>query len=75
VVIAAPSPVAYAEVLQFTNGAWSPLARWEKPGRVLEKTFPLEVTAPTTVYLRCELEAPMNGRPARAWGSPIWLAP
>lgn len=74
-VIAAPSPIAYAEVLAFTGADWKPVARWEKPGRLLEKTFPLEITAPTTIYLRCELEAPINSRPARAWSSPIWLAP
>ncbi len=74
-VIAAPSPIAYAEVMSYANGAWKSLVRWDKPGRVLEQSFTLDVTGPTTIYLRAELETPINGRPARAWSSPIWLTP
>ncbi len=76
-VVAAPSPIAYAEVLAFTEGAsgWKTLARWEHPGRLSEQTFTVEVAAPTTIYLRAEIEDETNGRVARAWSSPIWLKP
>lgn len=74
-VVAAPSPIEYAEVMGCTSGVWNSLARWDKPGRILEQNFTLHLTGPTTIYLRTELENPLNDRPARAWSSPIWLAP
>jgi len=76
-VVAAPSPIAYVEVLIFTADTkeWKPLARWEHPGRLLEQNFTVEVAVPTTIYLRAELEDHTNGRVARAWSSPIWLKP
>lgn len=76
-VVAAPSPIAFAEVLAFAEGAddWTTLARWDNPGRLLEQPFTLDVSAPTTIYLRAELEDTVNNRAARAWSSPIWLKP
>lgn len=77
VTVAAPSPIAYAEVLVNTIGSnsWIPIARWENPGRLLEQSFTLTVTATMTIYLRTELKDPVNTRAARAWSSPIRLAP
>ncbi len=76
-VVAAPSPIAYAEVLRLDADAkeWKSLARWEHPGRLMEQNFTVNVAAPTMIYLRAELEDQTNGRIARAWSSPIWLAP
>jgi len=76
-VVAAPCPIAYAEVLAYSVSAreWKPIIRWDNPGRLLDQEFNLDVTSPTTIYLRAELSDPINGRPARAWSSPIWLKP
>jgi hypothetical protein len=75
--VVAPSPIAYAEVLAYTEGesAWRTVARWDTPGRVLEKPFTLDVAGPAVVYLRAELLDRVNHRAARAWSSPIWLTP
>jgi hypothetical protein len=77
VVVAAPSAVAFAEVLAFSEGAdgWNSIARWDDPGRVVEQSFTAKIDAPTTLYLRVELKDSVNNRVARAWSSPIWLKP
>jgi hypothetical protein len=76
-VVAAPSPIAYAEVLVLADGAteWKTLARWEHPGRVLDEGYTVSASRPTTIYLRAELEDKVNGRVARGWSSPIWFKP
>jgi hypothetical protein len=76
VVVAAPSPIAYAEVLAYSRASesWAPLARWDEPGRLLETSFSLDATANRILYLRTELKDRVNGRVARAWSSPIWLS-
>ncbi len=76
-VVAAPSPIASAEVFAIIAGStqWKTLVRWDHPGRLLEEGFTVDVVAPMTIYLRAELENKTNGRVARAWSSPIWLTP
>ncbi len=74
--VAAPSPIKFAEVMVYSEGAaWTALARWDTPGRVLEQEFRLSVAARTAVYLRVELMETVNGRVARGWSSPIWIEP
>lgn len=77
VVVAAPSDIAFAELLAFVEGTggWTTIVRWDDPGRLVDQTFNVTVENETTLYLRAELKDSVNGRVARAWSSPIWLAP
>ncbi|MCH8203719.1 MAG: DUF3604 domain-containing protein [Candidatus Hydrogenedentes bacterium] len=77
VIIAAPSTIRFAEILAFEEGGetWETVIRWEAAGRLIQRGFELDVTGPTTFYLRVELEDKTRGRVGRAWSSPIWLRP
>jgi hypothetical protein len=77
VIVVAPSPIAFAEVLAYgaTGAEWKRAARWENRGRLIEESFSIDISEPTALYLRAELTDKTNGRAARAWSSPIWLAP
>ena len=75
ILVAAPGPIAYAEIMAFNEGhdSWVTAYRWEYPGRLLQSEVELPVDSDTVVYLRAELVEKTNGRTARAWSSPIWL--
>ncbi len=76
-IVAAPSKIRFAEILAFEEGGetWETVIRWEAAVRLIQSGFELDVTGPTTYYLRVELEDEIRGRVGRAWSSPIWLRP
>jgi hypothetical protein len=77
VLVAAPSPIRYAEVMRLdrTTKQYSVAARWDAPGKLLQSKFRDSAGAGAAMYyLRAELTEPVRGRAVRAWSSPIWIA-
>jgi hypothetical protein len=78
ILVAAPREIRYAELVAVPEGDAEPsvLARWDDPGRLLERSFTVSApTVPAAVYLRCELVGETEGRVARGWTSPVFVAP
>ncbi len=76
ILVAAPGPMRFVEIVGCFDGApeFSPVARWDAPGRLLESSYKAPAGVKQGVlYARAELMEPVRGRPARAWSSPIWV--
>ena len=77
VLVAAPTPIKYAEVMRLDRATkqYSVAARWDAPGKLLQVKFRDPAGAGAAMYyLRAELTEPVRGRPARVWSSPVWIA-
>ena len=78
VTIAAPAPIAFSELLMvdWGSGEYSPVKRWEKPGKLIDEKFDFPNDPfGAMYYLRVELVDKVRERPVRAWSSPIWIDP
>jgi len=75
VLIAAPSPIRYAEVMRLDRATkhYSVAARWDRPGKLLESKFRDSTDGAAMYYLRAELTEPVRGRVVRVWSSPVWI--
>jgi uncharacterized protein DUF3604 len=76
IVVAAPSPIASAEMMRydFASRQYVVAERWEKADRVLEAKFKDSPQGDRVMYyLRVQLEEPVRVRVVRGWTSPIWL--
>lgn len=63
------------EVMRYDweSGEWASAVS-HNPGKlVVEIDETVETVAPAVYYLRLEQEGLVNGRPVRAWSSPIWV--